>query len=130
MALVAGALASGTWRPPTLVTAPAAPDLTAEVAPVTPPKPVALDAEVLPELRSLMRAGVTGGPASAAAVPGSEVYGVVSTVSYTEKKRQRTLSWFVGWRGDVAVAVLAETTDATLPAQMAGQFFRTLPTMS
>ncbi|MFC6085480.1 penicillin-binding transpeptidase domain-containing protein [Sphaerisporangium aureirubrum] len=130
MALVAGAVASGTWRPPTLVTAPSAPDLTSEVAPVTPPKPVPLDPGVLGKLRSLMRAGVTAGPASAAAVPGDQVYGVVSAVSYTEKKRQRTLSWFVGWRDGVAVAVLAETPNPAVPAQMAGQFFRGLPPAS
>ncbi|MEO3812954.1 penicillin-binding transpeptidase domain-containing protein [Sphaerisporangium sp. B11E5] len=131
MALAAGAVASGTWRPPTLVTAPAAPDLTSEVAPVAPPKPIALDPEVLDELRSLMRSGVTSGAASAAAAPGgAPVYGVVSAVSYTEKKRQRSLSWFVGWQGDVAVAVMAETPSPTLPAQMAGQFFRGLPSSS
>ncbi|GGK64484.1 penicillin-binding protein [Sphaerisporangium melleum] len=128
MALVAGALASGTWRPPTLVTSPATPDTDSEVAPAPAPRPVTLAAESLTKLRALMRAGVTSGSATAAAAPGEKVYGVSSAVTFTEtdsgKKRQRHLNWFVGWQGDMAVAVLAETGDATVAPQIAGQFFR------
>ncbi|GAA1263839.1 penicillin-binding transpeptidase domain-containing protein [Sphaerisporangium rubeum] len=130
MALAAAAVASGTWHPPTLVTSSSATDLTAEVAPVSPPKPITLDSASLEKLRSMMRSGVTTGAATAAATPGPPVYGVVSTVTYTDKKRQRTLSWFVGWQGDTAIAVLTETPTPTVPAQMAGQFFRSLPAAS
>lgn len=128
MALVAGAVASGTWRPPTLVTSPAAPDLSSEVAPVPAPRPVALDPQVLAKLRSLMRSGVTVGTAAAADAPGEKVHGVSSTITYTDKKRQRSLSWFVGWQGNTAVAVLTETTNPVASAQIAGQFFRSART--
>ncbi|MFC4531651.1 penicillin-binding transpeptidase domain-containing protein [Sphaerisporangium dianthi] len=132
MALVAGALSSGTWRPPTLVTSPSSPDISSDasldVAPTTPPRPVTLDPEKLSELRALMRAGVVSGSATAASAPGEKVYGLASAVSYTEKKRQRSLSWFVGWQGDLAVAVLTETTNPAAAAQIAGQFFRNVRT--
>ncbi|WP_248963548.1 penicillin-binding transpeptidase domain-containing protein [Sphaerisporangium perillae] len=128
MALVAGALSSGTWRPPTLVTSPASPDTSSDVTPAEPPRPVALDPETLPKLRALMRAGVTSGTASAAAAPGEKVYGISAAVSYTEKKHQRNLSWFIGWQGDLAVAVLTETPNPAASAQIAGQFFRSART--
>ncbi|WP_344947247.1 penicillin-binding transpeptidase domain-containing protein [Sphaerisporangium flaviroseum] len=128
MALVAGAVASGTWRPPTLVTAPAAPDLTSDVAPVPPPRPVQLDSGTVAKLRTLMRAGVTSGTAATANAPGDKVYGISSAITYTDKKRARSLSWFVGWQGDLAVAVLTETNDPAASAQIAGQFFRSART--
>lgn len=111
MALVAGAVASGTWHPPVLVTAPTKPDPAAAVVPVTPPKPVPLQPAVRTALTSMMRAG-TSGTAHAAQAGSSKVYGVSSTV--------KDLTWFVGWQGDVAVAVLARNSDA---AAVAGRFF-------
>ncbi|GII75344.1 penicillin-binding protein [Sphaerisporangium rufum] len=124
MALVAGALASGAWRPPSLVTSPASPDLAADVKPVAQPQPMPLDPKTLPELRRLMRAGVTSGSAAAAAAPGEPVHGVVSTVRFDDGKRRRELSWFVGWQGDVAVSVLLEAADPAAAARVAGRFFR------
>ncbi|MFC4586431.1 penicillin-binding transpeptidase domain-containing protein [Sphaerisporangium corydalis] len=124
MALVAGAVASGTWRPPTLVTSPASPDLSSDVPPVAPPSPIPLDTGTLAKLRALMRAGVTTGTSAPAAAPGAKVYGVSSGVTYVDKKHSRSLSWFVGWQGDIAVAVLTETTDPAASARIAGQFFR------
>ncbi|WP_424529329.1 penicillin-binding transpeptidase domain-containing protein [Sphaerisporangium viridialbum] len=124
MALVAGAVASGTWRPPTLVTSPGSPDLSSDAPPPASPRPVALDPQTLTKLRALMRSGVTSGTAAAAAAPGDKVHGVSAAITYTDKKRARSLSWFVGWQGDIAVAVLSETTSATSSAQIAGQFFR------
>jgi cell division protein FtsI/penicillin-binding protein 2 len=124
MALVAGAIAAGTWRPPVLVTSPATPDPSAEAALPSAPAAIPLDQDVTAKLRSLMRAGVTSGTARAAAAPGDPVYGVAAGFGYTEKKR-RNLSWFVGWQGDVAVAVMAETPDRGLAATIAGSLFRT-----
>ncbi|WP_433353463.1 penicillin-binding transpeptidase domain-containing protein [Microtetraspora malaysiensis] len=124
MALVAGAVKSGTWRPPVLVTSPSSPDPTAEVAPAAPPAPVPLDPTVVEQIRTLMRAGVTSGSARAAAAPGDPVYGVAAGIGYVVKKQRRDLSWFVGWQGDIAVAVLAESTDASAAATVAGRFFR------
>ena len=91
--------------------------------PPTPPPAIPLDAGRAAELRALMRLGVTSGSASAAAAPGDPVYGVASTVSYVEKKQRRQLSWFVGWQGDVAVAVMVESGDPAAAARVAGSFF-------
>ncbi|MCW2877050.1 MAG: putative penicillin-binding protein [Sphaerisporangium sp.] len=123
MALVAGAVASGTWRPPTLVTSPASPDLSSDVPPIPAPRPVPLDSGTLSKLRALMRSGVTSGTALAATAPGENVYGLSSAITYTDKKRPRSLSWFIGWQGDVAVAVLTETVNTAASAQIAGLFF-------
>ncbi|MFE3453383.1 penicillin-binding transpeptidase domain-containing protein [Nonomuraea sp. NPDC059194] len=119
MALVAGAVAKGTWRPPLLVVKPATPDPTAEVLPAMPPAPVQLDAKTLPALQAMMRAGVTSGTAAAAATGGEPVSGITAPVTGKSRKQ----AWFVGWQGDVAVAVLAEDTD---PAAYAGRFFSAL----
>ncbi|MEO3862415.1 penicillin-binding transpeptidase domain-containing protein [Acrocarpospora sp. B8E8] len=122
MALVAGAVRAGTWHPPTLVTAPSSPDPTPETIP-KPPAPRPLDAGIAAELRSLMRAGVATGSARAAAAPGDPVYGVASTVTYVEKKERSQLSWFVGWQGDVAVAVMMRGADPAGASSVAGAFF-------
>ncbi|ETK33633.1 penicillin-binding transpeptidase domain-containing protein [Microbispora sp. ATCC PTA-5024] len=124
MALVAAAVDSGTWRPPVLVLSPEQPVTTSEPSARPAPGPVALDATVTGRLRTLMRAGVSSGSAHAATAPGGTVYGVASQVTQTDKKQRRTLSWFVGWQGDVAVAVMAESGDPGTAATMAGSFFR------
>lgn len=116
MALVAGAVASGTWHPPLLVTDPKSPDATAEVLPSTPPDPRVLSPKVHTALTAMMRAGVTSGNARLAATPGAPVHGVVAGPADARKP----LSWFVGWQGDVAIAVLTESGD---PAAVAGRFF-------
>lgn len=127
MALVAGAVQSGTWRPPVLVTSPALPDTNTEiVTPTVAPKPINLDPGRVSTLRTLMRAGVTSGSAKAAAVAGSEVYGVASHVGYVEKKQRKQLSWFVGWQGDIAVAVMVETSVPGAAPAVAGSFFGAL----
>jgi cell division protein FtsI/penicillin-binding protein 2 len=119
MALVAGAVASGTWRPPTLVTQPTTlgSETDGEAAP--PPQAVRLDEKSVRALRTLMRAGVTSGTAGAASLPGERVYGIASAPFATDKHKR--LQWFVGWHGEVAVAVLAADAD---PAAIAGNFFR------
>lgn len=125
MALVAGALKSGTWRPPVLVTSPATPDPGAEGSPATATaQPAPLDPAIAAKLRTLMRAGVTSGAAAAASAPGEPVYGVAAEVTQTDKKERTKLSWFVGWQGDVAVAVLAESGDPQAAPVIAGTFFR------
>lgn len=124
MALVAAATASGTWHPPVLVTAPSSPDPAADVAPPVSPPAVPLDSGALTKLRVLMREGVTSGTAGAAATSGDPVYGVVAGIGYVEKKQRKNLSWFVGWQGDVAIAVLSESADPTDAAGVAGTFFQ------
>lgn len=115
MALVAAAVGSGTWRPPVLVTDPKTPaDPAAEVVPVVQPAPVPLDPKVRSALTAMMRAGAAGGPA--AQTSGGTVYGVRATAGTQDKP----MTWFVGWQGSVAVAVLAKNYDA---AAVAGSFF-------
>lgn len=117
MALVAAAVKSGTWHPPTLVTSPNAPDPGAEVVPATVPAAVPVDPQVRTALTAMMRAGVTHAPAAQAGA--GTVYGVAATVP----GQNQQLGWFVGWQGDVAVAVLTRNSD---PAGAAGRFFGAL----
>ncbi|MEU7832331.1 MULTISPECIES: penicillin-binding transpeptidase domain-containing protein [unclassified Nonomuraea] len=112
MALVAGAIASGTWHPPVLVTDPKTPDPSTETVAVKPPQPVAVDPKVRTALTGMMLAGATGSPAQAGR---GQVYGV--TAAGDQEKR---MGWFVGWQGDVAIAVMAKNYD---PAAVAGDFF-------
>lgn len=107
MALAAGAAGSGTWRPPLLFHAPV-------VAQTVQPQP--LDSTPVQQLRSLMRRSVSQGAARKANIPGT-VYGVSSSVTYTEGGTQKTLSWFVGFRSDIACAIVVQgKVDAALVA--------------
>jgi cell division protein FtsI/penicillin-binding protein 2 len=100
MALVAGATASGTWRPPRLLNDPTVPQ-------TLPPQ--SLDPPTLRALRPMLRRSVFEGTAKAAEVKGGPtVYGLAATVNYSEAGRQKTVSWYVGFRGDVAFAVAIE----------------------
>ncbi|MEO3887089.1 penicillin-binding transpeptidase domain-containing protein [Nonomuraea sp. B5E05] len=113
MALVAAAVASGTWHPPVLVTDPKSPDPAAEVVPTAQPAPVPLDPKVRMALTAMMRAGAAGTPAQAGR---GKVYGVTTSAADQQ-------TWFVGWQGDVAIAVLATNYDA---GAVAGSFFAAL----
>ncbi|MEU1730062.1 penicillin-binding transpeptidase domain-containing protein [Streptosporangium sp. NPDC020145] len=126
MALVAGAVASGTWRPPVLVTDPHSPDPAAEAEPPKPPSPIKIDDKAIATLRTLMRSGVVAGSARSAAAPGDPVHGVTAAATQSRKP----LAWFVGWQGDIAVAVLMESADSTAGATVAGRFFQKLHTES
>ncbi|MFF0573716.1 penicillin-binding transpeptidase domain-containing protein [Streptosporangium saharense] len=122
MALVAGAAASGTWRPPTLVTDPKSPDPAAEAEPPKPPSPIKIDDKAVATLRTLMRSGVVAGSARSATAPGAPVHGLTAAATQNRKP----LAWFVGWQGDIAVAVLMESADSTAGAAVAGRFFQKL----
>ena len=118
MALIAGEVASGTWHSPVLVTNP--PDDSASSR-------VPLDASALTSLRALMRAAVTSGSAHGADVPGPPVYGQTALVEAGSGRSARWQSWFVGYRGDVAFAVLESGPSAQLSASLlAGQFLNGL----
>jgi hypothetical protein len=106
-------VSSGTWRSPVLVTDPKSPDPSVETAPITQPAPVPVDPRVLAALRPMMRAGAFGTPAQAGK---GKVYGVTATAG-------DQLTWFVGWQGDVAVAVLSKNYNASA---VAGGFFQAL----
>ncbi|MFI6900243.1 penicillin-binding transpeptidase domain-containing protein [Nonomuraea sp. NPDC050394] len=115
MALVAAAVKSGTWRPPSLVTSPDRPDPAAEQLAVKPPASVPVDPSVRTALTAMMKAGVASSPSAQAGA--GRVYGVAAALP------SQQLGWFVGWQGDVAVAVLTKNSDA---AATAGRFFGAL----
>jgi membrane peptidoglycan carboxypeptidase len=116
MALIAGEVASGTWHSPVLVTNP--PDGSASSR-------VPLGASALTSLRALMRAAVTSGSAHGADVAGPPVYGQTALVKAGSDRSTQWQSWFVGYRGDVAFAVLESGPSAQLSASpLAGQFLK------
>lgn len=116
MALVAGAVGSGTWHPPTLVTRPR--QSSAETAHELP----AGHAE---ELRRLMRATVESGTAQAVDLPGRKVYATTGTAGRPGRPPH---AWVIGFRGDLAFAVLVENggegSETAAPA--AAEFLRAL----
>ncbi|MCM3886615.1 penicillin-binding transpeptidase domain-containing protein [Frankia sp. R82] len=93
MASVAAAVASGTWRQPFVAGQPA--------------RSNAIPANVLGPLRDFMRAVVTEGTAATVPMPG-EVFGKTGTAEYADGNPPPTHAWFVGYRGDVAFAVVVE----------------------
>ena len=113
MAMVAAEVDAGTGRTPVLV---------ASDPPATWQAP--LSAGQLGELRQLMRQAVHAGSAHAADVPGQPVYGQAGVV---QTGANAWLSWFVGYRGSMAVAVLETgTTEAQAAASLAGAFLRNI----
>jgi len=93
MAMVAAVVDHGSWRAPQVLADPG--DPAGNVGP-------ALDPDELSALRSLMRSAVRSGAAHAASLPGPQVYGQVGLVH----TRSGWMSWFVGFRGNVAFAVM------------------------
>ncbi|MCU1461644.1 MAG: penicillin-binding protein [Acidimicrobiales bacterium] len=97
MATVAAAVASGAWRPPTLVD-----DGTSSVA--MPP----LASPVVDALRQLMLEVVRSGTGTPAAVPGQAVAGKTGTAEFGGGTPPATHAWFIGFRGSLAFSVLVE----------------------
>jgi hypothetical protein len=106
---------SGTWRPPSLVKDP---------APAQPIQPRSLDTDSISTLQPLLRGSVTSGAARAAKAAGNKgtVSGVVAQVPYGSGK---TVSWFVGFRGNVAFALAVE--GKVNAAAVAARFLRAVP---
>ncbi len=121
MALAAGAVDSGSWRAPLLVTSPA----------TQRPSRLNLSPAVARQLRDLMRTTVKSGVAKAANVPGAAVFGQVGTAPVPGHRHLRAI-WFVGFRGHVAFAVVVFAPSAAFaPAvQIAGRFAAGLPSGS
>lgn len=104
MALVAGQVASGTRNVPSLIagSASAAQTRRAGEAPFS--------GVNLATLRRLMRDTVHSGAARQADLAGPAVHGQVGTVSLRGGKHPVWATWFVGYRGGVALAVLEFTS--------------------
>jgi cell division protein FtsI/penicillin-binding protein 2 len=96
MASVAATVASGTHRPITLhqVTTPTAGD----------PMP----SNVALAMQDFMRGVVAEGTATAARLPGEPVAGKTGTAEFGTEKPPHTHAWFIGFRGDLAFAVIVE----------------------
>jgi cell division protein FtsI/penicillin-binding protein 2 len=109
MAMVAAEVDAGTGRTPVLVAAD---------PPSTWQAP--LSTSKLGELRQLMRQAVHSGSARGADVRGEPVYGQSGVV---QTGAHAYLSWFVGYRGSMAVAVVETgATQAQAAAALAGAF--------
>lgn len=123
MALAAGVVDSGSWHQPSIVTGPAAPTLTSGSK-----APVKLKATVIGQLRQMMADTVRSGAAQGSALSGASLYGQVGTAPVAGHKGLHAI-WFVGFRGNVAFAVLTFSSSASYaPAvQIAHDFAGRLP---
>jgi cell division protein FtsI/penicillin-binding protein 2 len=96
MASVAATIASGTHRPVTF--------RHVDAAPSGDPLPPGVG----DTLRELMRLVVAQGTGTAAQLPGAPVHGKTGTAEFGTDDPPRTHAWFVGFRGDYAIAVVVE----------------------
>jgi transpeptidase family protein/MecA-like transpeptidase family protein len=117
-AAMAAAVEDGTWRPPLLVTDP---------APHQKAHPHKLSTVILSTLRPMMRAVVTIGTAAHVGLPPG-VYGKTGTAEYGTGPNPPSHAWFIGYRGDLAFAVLVEGggTGADKAGPIANAFLRKL----
>jgi cell division protein FtsI/penicillin-binding protein 2 len=113
MAMVAAQVAAGSGRSPVLLTTDQGTSW-----------PTGMSQGTLTELRQLMRQAVKSGSARAANVSGMRVFGQAGVV---QTGPDAYLSWFVGYRGNLAVAVLETGTSARqAAAALAGTFLKSL----
>ena len=121
MALAAGTVASGSWHAPSLVSGSHGTDQTTAA-----PR---YSGRVIAQLRQLMGLSVKTGAPKAAYLPGRDpLFGQVGSAPVAGQRGLRAI-WFVGYRGQVAFAVLVFSRDpAFAPAvQLARQFAVQLP---
>jgi len=97
MAMVAAAVDSGVARTPTLL-----PDL----LPGT--RLTEIDSTVDTDLQRMMRLVVTDGTGTSVDLPGLPVYAKTGTAEFQDGDHTGTNAWMIGFRGDVAFAVLVE----------------------
>ena len=78
-----------------------------------------------------MRETVTSGSARNANVAGAPVYGQTALVQSGSGRSTQWQSWFVGYRGDVAFAILESSQSSQISASiLAGQFLTGLSGLS
>ena len=96
MASVAGAVAAGTWRPPTLISQP------------NRSEGLELERSAVSSLRDMMRAVITSGTGTNAAVPSVSVSGKTGSAEFGGGDDPDTHAWFIGYWDDLAIAVVVE----------------------
>lgn len=113
MALVAAALTRGSVPAPTIVAgAPGTPDRAPEPLPAT----------VAEQVKTMMRETITGGTASELQDI-ADLLGKTGTAEYIDDTHAH--GWFVGIRGDLALAVFVSDAGSSAPAvDAAGRFLR------
>lgn len=126
MASVAAAAADGTWRSPRLVDAALA-SQAADAKGRKPEAPKKLEPAVEKALHVLMPAVVSEGTASGVGFP-SGTAGKTGTAEYGSGENPPTHAWFIGYRKDVAFAVIVEGggTGAEAAAPIAAKFLNSL----
>ncbi|MFC4050242.1 penicillin-binding transpeptidase domain-containing protein [Actinomadura syzygii] len=126
MAGVAAAAADGTWRSPRLVAAADA-ARAADAGGRKPEPPKKLEPAVERALHTLMPAVVSEGTASGVAFP-SGTAGKTGTAEFGQGDNPPTHAWFIGYRKDVAFAVIVEGggTGAEAAAPIAANFLKGL----
>ena len=113
MATVAAEVAAGAGHSPVLLSTDSS---TTWQAP--------LSGKQFSDLRALMRLAVAKGSAHAADIPGTPVYGQAGVV---KAGKRSYLSWFVGYRGTLAISVLETgSTPHQAAAALAGAFLKSL----
>lgn len=117
MATVAGAVASGGWRAPRLLT-------DRPQAPTT-----LLDPATAATLKELTAEVVRTGTGTAAAVAGQQIGGKTGTAEIGGPDPNRTHAWFIGYRGSLAFAILAEGggVGGRVAAPLAARFLAAAP---
>jgi cell division protein FtsI/penicillin-binding protein 2 len=159
MATVAAAVIDGTWDAPVLLPGPPAPDegdaaasdttastttvasadqtrttgsegeSAAGAGPAARPESRTLPGGMADTLFGLMRRVVTEGSGQAAAISGVEIAGKTGTAEFGEGDPLPTHAWFIGIRGDNAVALLVEGggVGGRVAAPIAGAILAGLP---
>jgi cell division protein FtsI/penicillin-binding protein 2 len=122
MASVAAAVMSGQWHPPVLLPAHTSTATTGLPGPLAP--------AVQAQLTALMAGVVTGGTGTAAAVSGKVVVGKTGTAEFGHANPPQTHAWFIGFSGNLAVAVIVEGggVGGTVAAPLVHKFFALAPT--
>ena len=119
MASVAAAVMSGSWNQPLLLP---------QQKPATAAE-VKLDPAVQAALTDAMKQVVAGGTGTAAQVRNQIIAGKTGTAEFGSGDPPQTHAWFVGFRGDLAVAVLVEGggVGGQAAAPVAARFFAAVP---
>src|SRR5699024_5735334 len=129
VATMAASVQAGETVTPRLVLGDALEDSGADASDDGADQAPAPDEDAAQEISDMLRRAVTEGTATTLKdVPGDPVHGKTGTAEYGDETPPRTHSWFAGFQGDLAVAVLVEDggfgAEAAVP--VAKEFFDTI----